>query len=150
MNKNNLLDNLLIRELIPEDYEKYIKLMEEFTNYKYSTSYDKFKNDLILVSNNCKILVIINKMDNDLIGAGSIFKIHKLHNNPIGQIEDVIVTQKYRGYGLGKVLIKKLVEIGLNDYKCYKIILNCNDENIKFYEACGFLRVGNEFKFVSK
>ena len=29
--------------------------------------------------------------ENKLIGAGTIFKLEKLHNNSIGQIEDVII-----------------------------------------------------------
>ena len=50
---------------------------------------------------------------------------------------DVIISEKYRGLGLGKKIIEELVKIGINEFKCYKIILNCLDKNILFYEKCG-------------
>ena len=95
-----------------------------------------------------KILVIYSQITNMIIGSGTIFKIEKIHNNPVGQIEDIIINNEYRGYGLGKELIKNLVNIGLNEFKCYKIILNCLDKNIGFYEKCNFITTGIEMKYL--
>jgi len=47
----------------------------------------------------------------------------------VGQIEDVIIKKEYCGLGLGKQIIKKLTKIGINKYKCYKIILSCIDRS---------------------
>ena len=50
-----------------------------------------------------------------------------------GHIEDVSLDEKYRGRSLGLKLVAALKEIGLvND--CYKIMLDCNDKNLGFYE----------------
>ena len=86
---------------------------------------------------------------NKIIGAGTIFKLIKLHNNPVGQIEDVIITESYRKKKLGKLLIKELVRIAINEFKCYKVILNCLDKNIGFYLKCGFKVVGAEMRINS-
>ena len=141
------MESIFLRELIFTDYEAYLKLMLEFTNYTYNITLEQFQ--ITLDKMNCnksnKIIVLI--VDNNIIGAGTIFRIEKLHNNPIGQIEDVIISEKYRGKGYGNVLIKKLVDIGLNEFGCYKIILNCLDHNTKFYEKCGFQKVGIEMKY---
>ena len=123
--------------------------MKEFHGYNYEISYNDFcKQLLILIENNfCNILVIYSNKENKIIGAGSIYKLIKLHNNAVGQIEDIIITEKYRGYGYGKILTKKLCEIGLTNFKCYKIILNCLEKNIEFYEKCNFINVGFEMKY---
>lgn len=140
--------NIFLREITFSDYEAYLKLMFEFTNYAYDITLEQFK--ITLDKMNCnksnKIIVLI--LDGTIIGAGTIFKIEKLHNNPIGQIEDVIISEKYRGKGYGNMIIKKLIDIGLNEMKCYKIILNCLDHNTKFYEKCGFKKVGVEMKYI--
>ena len=54
-----------------------------------------------------------------------------------GHIEDVSLDEKYRGRSLGLKLVAALKEIGLvND--CYKIMLDCNDKNLGFYEKVNF------------
>ena len=132
------MESIFLRELTFSDYEEYLKLMLEFTNYAYNITSDEFKLtlDKMNINNINKIIVLVN--NNNIIGAGTIFRIEKLHNNPIGQIEDVIISEKYRNKGYGNIIIKKLVDIGLNNMKCYKIILNCLEYNIGFYEKCGF------------
>ena len=59
----------------------------------------------------------------------------------VGHIEDIVVDKKLRGYGLGSIIVKHLVDIS-ESLNCYKCILDCSEENIKFYEKCGFLRKG--------
>jgi len=142
--------NLIAREIeiTQEDCYGYLELMYEFTNYKYNTSFDSFSNSIKTMNEtgSKKIIVLFSQIENKIIGAGTIFKLEKLHNNPIGQIEDVIIKDSYRGLGLGKLIIQKLSNIGLTEFKCYKIILNCLDKNIEFYKKCNFLVAGVEMK----
>lgn len=142
------MSDIVIRTIEKNDYSEYLSLMMEFHGYNYEISYNNFcKQLLILTENNfCNIFVIYSNKENKIIGAGSIYKLVKLHNNAVGQIEDIIITEKYRGLGYGKVLIEKLCDIGLNKFKCYKIILNCLEKNIKFYEKCEFIIAGVEMK----
>ncbi len=145
------LNNLIIREIEYKDYNNgYLDLMFEFTNYQYKVSERQFKYHLDKIKYNelSKILVVYSNIDNKIIGAGTIFKLNKMHNNPIGQIEDIVITEKYRGLGLGKIIIDKLCKIGLEEFKCYKIILNCLDKNIIFYKKCDFEICGVEMKYI--
>ena len=158
MSKNDLynnffiyyyMENLIIREIDSSDFNiGYMDLMYEFTNFNYPMNQENFTNYLNNHKDNIHILVIYDSTNNKIIGAGSIFKINKLHNNPIGQIEDVIITKEYRKFGFGKLLINKLIDIGKNKFKCYKIILNCLEHNIQFYKNCNFNIVGVEMKLV--
>ena len=139
-------NEILLKELDCNDnYKQYFELMYEFTNYKKDITIDDFKN-YINQKSDVVIIILKNKEDN-IIGAGTIFNIKKLHNNSVGQIEDVIITEKYRNMGLGKMIINKLIEIGKTHFKCYKIILNCLDKNIEFYKKCNFNNVGVEMKY---
>ncbi len=141
-------NNIIIRYIENTDFQDYLNLMKEFHGYDYNISYDKFVEQLNNFKDNdyCSILIIFSNKDNRIIGAGSIYKLIKLHNNPIGQIEDIIITEKYRGNGFGKLIIDKLADIGLNKLNCYKVILNCLEKNIKFYEKCDFVVAGVEMK----
>jgi len=138
--------NLIMRPLEDNDYRSgYMELMYEFTNYKYEIDETAFIS--YIRNNNIKIIVIYSTTEKKIVGAGSIFILEKLHNNPIGQIEDVIITEKYRGSGLGRILVNKLIEIGKNVFNCYKITLNCLDKNVDFYKKCNFEISGNQMKY---
>jgi glucosamine-phosphate N-acetyltransferase len=142
------INNFIFRNIEYDDFEKgYIDLMYEFTNYNYPITKEDFVN-FIDTHKNYRIVVIYSEIEKRIIGAGTIIIVHKIHNNPIGQIEDVIISEKYRKNGLGKQVIEKLIDIGKNEFKCYKIILNCLEKNIKFYENCGFIEVGVEMKLL--
>ena len=150
MNSIQINDDLIMRNIEETDYLSYLNLMQEFTNYKYNISYKEFENNLLfLIKNNlCFIIVIFSKSSNKLIGAGSIFKLMKLHNNSVAQIEDVFINEHFRGLGYGKEIIDNLIQIALTKINCYKIILNCSDKNINFYKKCNFTLAGNEMKYV--
>lgn len=142
------IGNFTLRNIEYDDFDRgYMDLMFEFTNYQYPMTKENFIN-FIDTQKNYRTIVIYSEKEKRIIGAGTIIIVHKIHNNPIGQIEDVIISEKYRKNGFGKQIIEKLINIGKNECKCYKIILNCLEKNIKFYENCGFINVGVEMKLL--
>jgi glucosamine-phosphate N-acetyltransferase len=151
------MDNYIIREIEYTDFNNgYLELLYQFNNYKYKITELEFINYLEQnkVHHNCKIYVIELKLTNNdnnynhkkIIGAGTIFKLEKLHNNIVGLIEDVIIDNNYRGSGLGKLLIDKLTNIGLVEFGCYKVILDCSEKNIEFYKKCNFFQSGAQMR----
>jgi glucosamine-phosphate N-acetyltransferase len=142
------MDNIIIRELTAEDFNiGYFELMLQFTNYNYDVNETYFKNYITNNVANNKIIIIYSNIEKKIIGAGSIYLLKKLHNNGVGQIEDVMIDECCRGKGFGKLIIEKLIDIGINELNCYKIILNCLDKNVDFYKKCGFIVAGNEMKY---
>lgn len=57
-------------------------------------------------------------------------------------IEDVATHPNSRGCGFASIIVKELVDKA-KLYDCYKVILNCNDNLVPFYEKNGFKRDGN-------
>ena len=88
------------------------------------------------------------KVEGEIAGAASLITVNKIirSGNRIALIEDVAVDEEYRGLGLGKMLIEDLLKISV-EKNCYKTILNCSDENIKFYEKCGMYRAENQMRW---
>lgn len=131
-----------IRLLELTDYENYLNLLEELTivHTEIPITFEDFSKQFETIKS--KIYVII--VDNKIIGSGSIFIEPKfVHNlSSVGHIEDIVITKEYRKYGYGKILVEYLIEVG-KLYNVYKIILNCNDYNIPFYNKCGFIKKDN-------
>ena len=146
----NIIENdISIREIQEDDYDRgYVKLMYEFTNYNYPITKKKFVDYLQDMKSRNTICVVHSKKDNRIIGAGTIFKLNKLHNNPVGQIEDFIITENYRHTGLGSKLLSHLTRIGIEQYKCYKVILKTHKETSSFYLKNGFIETGIEMKLM--
>lgn len=147
---NKLNSQLILRELEPLDFYKgYIELMYEFTNFKYDVSQEDFNSYITDCKDNRKIYVVYSKQDTRIVGAGAIFCLKKLHNNPVGQIEDFIVSKKYRNQGVGRMILKKLIQVSQEEFGCYKTILMSNQDNFDFYEKVGFEAAGVQMKYSS-
>ena len=58
-------------------------------------------------------------------------------------VEDFVIHKKWRGCGFGRKVMDKIKEYAQSAH-AYKIILNCNEENIGFYEKCGYMHKNNE------
>ena len=74
-----------------------------------------------------------------VVGVASMIILNKLirSGNRVGLIEDVAVSNSSGSRGIGRKLIEKLQQVGI-EKKCYKVILNCAEDVVGFYEKCGF------------
>jgi len=126
-----------IRELKKEDYyHGFLQLLEQLTTVN---SYDISYNDFIDQMDKMTSKTFVIEDNNKIIGTASIFIERKFIRKlgKVGHIEDVVVDSGYRKLGLGKILVEYCIEYAKKE-QCYKIILNCADHNIPFYEKCGF------------
>ncbi|EUC59651.1 glucosamine 6-phosphate N-acetyltransferase [Rhizoctonia solani AG-3 Rhs1AP] len=91
------------------------------------------------------VIVIIDTSNDQVVGTGTVFIEHKLIRNLglVGHIEDIVVSPKMQGKKLGLRIINTLTHISEHQGG-YKTILNCSNENIPFYQKCGFKQKENE------
>jgi RimJ/RimL family protein N-acetyltransferase len=61
-----------------------------------------------------------------------------------------MIAEQSRGKGLGKLIVERLTQFGLDHFKCYKVTLNCLEKNIGFYEKCDFDVTGVQMKWGAK
>lgn len=90
----------------------------------------------------CYYVVVCHERRGDAVaGAGTVFVERKfLHGSrPVGHIEDVVVSRGARGRGVGRAVVGALAAIA-RALGCYKVILNCSENNAPFYARCGFER----------
>ncbi|MDA9018746.1 GNAT family N-acetyltransferase [Flavobacteriaceae bacterium] len=119
-----------IRELAESDYNQVIELWTKSLSNKFdneiNTSHLSDPGSITLVS-----------VDNNTItGVASLYIIKKL-TRTLGLIEDVAVNENYRGKGIGKKLVEKLIRLAA-DKKCDKTVLNSSEQNSEFYKKIGF------------
>ena len=118
------------RTLEPEDIKQVIDI---WTN-SFSRNFSKPVNSEYLSDPNSTTIVI--SVEDIIVGVASIHIIKKL-TRILGIIEDVAVNKKYRGKGVGKKLVERLILIG-KQKNCDKIVLSSSEKNSKFYEKIGF------------
>ena len=87
------------------------------------------------------VVVAHNTWDDSIIGCGSVFIEPKfLHGGKsCAHIEDIVVTTQSRGQHVGQAIIESLLCISQHT-NSYKVILNCSENNVGFYQKCGFSR----------
>ena len=142
----------IIRSIRVKDLEEYHKLLSQLTETgEYSEI--KSKEQLEIVSQNSRHLIFVIEYKNVLIGCGTVLIEPKFIRNHsmLAHIEDIVIDEKFRKYGLGKKLIEFLNEIA-KLYGCYKASLNCSDKNVPFYEKCDFEKTAVQMthRFISK
>lgn len=59
----------------------------------------------------------------------------------VGHIEDLVVYNNYKGNGIASQLINHCVKIA-EENNCYKILLDCKEELIPFYNKNNFKQQG--------
>jgi glucosamine-phosphate N-acetyltransferase len=138
-----------IRPLEPSDFSKgFLALLaklttvgnvseEEFTR-RFEEIFDTEKKG----EGQSSLYIIAVIEDQGRIVATGTLLIEKkfIHNcGCIGHIEDVVVDEAMRGHKLGKRIIHFLTDCA-RDAHCYKVILDCSEHNVGFYEKCGYSR----------
>lgn len=131
-----------IRKLEISDKTKgFIELLQQLTvcdavSDKY---FEERFEELAACGDEHVICVIEDVQTGKVVATGSVFMEKKFLRNcgKAGHIEDVVVDSSVRGMHLGKKIVEFLTEHA-RSMGCYKVILDCSDENRPFYEKCGY------------
>jgi len=85
----------------------------------------------------CRLYVATT--DNTVVGAATLLVEQKLirSGGKVGHIEDVATRAGYERLGIGSTIIRRLVA-DAREAGCYKVILDCNRDNVPFYSKLGF------------
>ena len=122
----------------------YFKLLNQLTDVDFDNITED-KNMVFFKKLNDSHMIIVIEHENKIIGSGTILIEEKLIRSygRVSHIEDIVIDNEYRNYGLGKELLNTLIEIS-KDKGCYKCILDCKDELEDFYKKCNFKKKGSQ------
>ena len=135
--------DLVFRRLQPDDFEKgFLEVLKGLTKVGDTTKHafmERFDKLFPRLSDIYKIIVIEDVRNQKIIGAGSVIIESKFIRDLglCGHIEDIVVNKSYRGKNLGRRIIE-LLKLIAEVNGCYKVILDCSEQNVPFYEKCGF------------
>lgn len=133
---------LIVRPLALGDFHKgYLELLTQLTRVGDVTQeqYEDRFNNMKACPDTYYIVVIEDTTTGEIIGSGSLIKEQKfIHSaSSRARVEDVVVSDQYRGKQLGKVLLDILIVLSKH-LGCYKVSLECRDPVVQFYSQFGF------------
>jgi GNAT superfamily N-acetyltransferase len=123
---------MIIREFERGDKQGVLEILKE------TWSISKIDDSVLdeWMNNNYNFVAVDN---DEILGVLTLHTQRKLIRDGgiAGFIEDVAVKEKYRGKNIGSMLVQEAVEKA-KKLGCYKVILSCFSDKIKFYERNGF------------
>ena len=138
--------NLKIRKIEKQDldfvYKAICELENEVLDFKV---FEEIFNENI---SNPKNLYLIAENENEDLGFISFHTQNLLHHCGLGgEIQEFFIHQKYRGQGVGRLLINEIKNFAVqNDLKSIEVTTNKKRiENVAIYENLGFTLSHNKF-----
>lgn len=122
---------MIIRQIEKKDLKSVWELLNQLmfvdtSRTDLDLAWKKFRNHGIVVEYKDKI-----------IGFGFLVVEYKIRGYTSGHIEDVVIDEEWRGFGVGEKLIRALCEKA-EEQNCYRVSLFCREELIPFYNKNGF------------
>ncbi|XP_048132474.1 glucosamine 6-phosphate N-acetyltransferase-like [Rhodamnia argentea] len=136
--------NLQVWKLEISDKSKgFVELLQQLTvcDAISDEDFQKRFQELSSLGDDHVICVIEDTSRGKIVTTGSVFIEKKFIRNcrKVSHIEDVVVGCDSRGMQLGKKVLSFLTDHA-QFVGCYKVILDCSNENKAFYEKCGYKR----------
>lgn len=138
--------NFSVRELNIKDIEDMKdSFLTTLSNLKETGDLDEQKAKNILskiISQDGHVLVAIDKQ-HGIVGATTLLVEQKFirQGAKAGHIEDVATRKGFEGKGIAKTILQESIKLA-KDLGCYKIVLDCDDELVPFYQKLGFSEDG--------
>ena len=130
-----------LRPLERKDFDNYfLGLLAELTAVgKLPLNWCEQRLTMLTRDKQQEMVVIEDLANARVCAAGTLIVENKfIHEcGCVGHLEDVVVHAGLRNKGLGKRIVERINEMA-KARGCYKILVDCSQENIPFYEACGY------------
>ena len=134
--------NYVIRDSQASDMPEVLNLIQELATFeKEENAVDITAEDLVRDGFGGKKLFhcFVCELDDAVVGAALIYPRYSTWKGPIIHLEDLIVSEKVRGKGIGTALLDAVVQHGkkLGVKRINWEVIDWNEPAIKFYEKKG-------------
>ena len=132
----------VIRNARPEDMPRVLELIKELAHFeKEADAVEVTPEELVRDGFGAQKLFhcFVAEVDNEIEGMALVYPRYSTWKGPVIHLEDLIITEKVRGNGLGTALLDSVIKYG---YKlgvkriCWEV-LDWNEPAINFYESKG-------------
>jgi glucosamine-phosphate N-acetyltransferase len=142
------MSDIVIRKIQQSDLDN--GFLESLDSLRQASNMDKKKAKSILkkITENPDHVIFVAIEDAQVIGSTTLLIEQKfIHDGGrVGHIEDVVVSRKHQGKGIGEKIMLYALEYAKNQ-GCYKTILDCDDAVKPFYEKIGFKWHSNGMRY---
>ncbi len=131
------MPELLIREMILSDFDNgFFEALDALS--PSNLSLDEARR-VFEIRRYDGTLTFVAVSDMRIVGTATLLLENKfIHGGGVvGHIEDVAVRADQQHNGIGAAMVNHLLDVCRAE-GCYKVILDCEDHNIPFYEKLGF------------
>lgn len=134
---------ITISELSDTDFGSYVEycsILKQLTSINIENiTMQSFSHRIQMIRSNPFHQIFIAKFEGKIIGTTTVLIEPKIIHDLsfVAHIEDVVVDSESRTKGIGTSLMLHAIAYA-KDHCCYKIILDCSDKNVSFYEKLGF------------
>jgi GNAT superfamily N-acetyltransferase len=130
---------IAIRHANVSDYPHMLELFREFSVYQKLP--ERMKNSLVKMEEEQEFLhaFVAETESNEIIGYATWFFTYFTWSGKGMYIDDLFVKPEYRGSGIGKLLMNKIIDLA-RESKCHKLrwqVSFWNKPAIAFYEKLG-------------
>lgn len=132
----------IIREASADDMAQVLELVHELAFFeKEPNEVEVTVDDLVMdgFSEPKKFQCFVAELGKAIVGMALVYPRYSTWKGPVIHLEDLIITEKMRGSGLGTALLNSVVQYGY-DLGVKRIsweVLDWNEPAINFYESKG-------------
>ena len=133
---------IIIKEAEKEDMKDVIALIKELAKFEKEPKEVDIDSTILINDGfieNSYFKCFVAKNENKTIGAAVIYNRYSTWKGRTIHLEDLIVTEKMRGNGVGSLLLDSVVNYAkkLNVKRVSWEVINWNEKAIKFYKKKG-------------
>lgn len=129
-----------IRKAEHRDFSSVLKLIQELAVFEKEPNAVKVSVEELQVDYREGLFsCLVAELNNKVVGLALYYNRYSTWKGKTIHLEDLIVTNEYRGTGIGKALLNKIVEEAKKEglRRVEWCVLDWNEKAIKFYESVG-------------
>lgn len=124
--------------------ESVVELLQQVS--PHSPEKDKLEDCLIRFLDEGRGFGLVAKHNGTVVGFGSILLYYRVRGGRVGIIEDLAVQGEYQRNGIGRAIVKALLDFARNG-GAHKVTVLASSQAIRLYEHLQFVNRGHTLTF---